>query len=70
MILPNRNSQLQLPDAATHLRFGLRVRAGGNADVKSVFFGHQDMERSGIVPDRQEAGCRISKRLHAEGAAG
>lgn len=48
MILPNRNSQLHLPEGATHIKVGLRVYAGGSADIKSVIFGHLDLEPGNI----------------------
>ncbi|CDT77909.1 Methyltransferase FkbM family (fragment) [Vibrio coralliirubri] len=44
ILQPNRNHTLELPDETIFIRFGLRVASNGQANIKSLIFGHKDLQ--------------------------
>lgn len=49
MVSANRNGRLLIPDGTKKIRLGLRIYAGGTADIKSVTFGHLDLDPGYIM---------------------
>jgi FkbM family methyltransferase len=45
----NRNQEAVIPLGSVSIRFGLRVYAGGDAEIKGVVLGHRDMQPSEIL---------------------
>jgi FkbM family methyltransferase len=44
-----RNQDAEIPLGTAAIRFGLRVYAGGNADIKGLVLGHRDLQPSEII---------------------
>lgn len=45
----NRNQDAEIPLGTAAIRLGLRVYAGGNADIKGLVLGHRDLQPSEII---------------------
>lgn len=46
---PNCNQTIHMPAETTHIRFGLRIYAGGSARIKRLLFGHLDLDPPNIL---------------------
>jgi FkbM family methyltransferase len=45
----NRNQEAPIPLGSASIRFGLRVYAGGDAEIKGIVLGHRDVQPSDIL---------------------
>lgn len=49
VLQPNRNNSFSPPEGTEHLRFGLRVYAGGSSKIHRLVLGHLDLEPANIL---------------------
>ena len=46
---PNRNQEAVIPPGTDRIRFGLRVYAGGDAEIKTLLLGHRNLQPAEII---------------------
>jgi glycosyltransferase involved in cell wall biosynthesis len=45
----NHNATADIPTEAAYIRFGLRIYAGGESEIKGLVIGHRDMQPSAVL---------------------